>query len=132
MGTIEVVGAVIRRGAELLIAQRMPGKHEALLWEFPGGKLEPGEAPEACLAREIEEELGVRIRVGARVGDVTHDYGARRIHLTCYWAELISGEPRALECHAIRWVRPEELDGFEFAPADVPLVAAVKRMLARS
>lgn len=126
MRTIEVVGAVIRRGAEVLIAQRMPGKHEALLWEFPGGKLEPGEAPEACLAREIQEELGVAIRVGPVLGDVTHDYGERRIHLTCYWAELVAGEPRALECHAIRWVRRDELDGFAYAPADVPLVERLK------
>lgn len=129
MQAIEVVGAVIRRGDEVLIAQRMPGKHEALLWEFPGGKLEPGEAPEACLAREIAEELGVEIRVGAPLGDVTHDYDARRIHLTCYWAELVAGEPRPLECHAIRWVRRAELDDFEFAPADVPLVAKLKRVL---
>lgn len=129
MPHIEVVGAVIRRGQEVLIAQRMPGKHEELLWEFPGGKLEPGEAPEACLEREIAEELAVRIRVGEPVGAVTHDDGARRIHLTCYWAELVSGEPRAVECHAVRWVRPEALDGFDFAPADVPLVERVKRLL---
>lgn len=126
MRTIEVVGAVIRRGAEVLIAQRPPGKPEALLWEFPGGKLEPGEAPEACLAREIQEELGVTIRVGAQLGDVTHDYGERRIHLTCYWAELVAGEPQPLECHAVRWVRPEELDDFTYAPADVPLVQRLK------
>lgn len=129
MRTIEVVGAVIRRGDQVLIAQRMPGKHEALLWEFPGGKIEPGEAPEACLVREIDEELGVAIVVGAPLGAVTHDDGARRIHLTCYWAEIVSGEPRALECHAIRWVRPEELDDFTFAPADVPLVAELRRVL---
>lgn len=129
MPTIEVVGAVIRRGAEVLIAQRLPGKHEALLWEFPGGKLEPGESPEACLVREIDEELGVTIRVGPPLGEVTHDYGERRIHLTCYWADLVAGEPRALECHAIRWVRTEELGGFAFAGADVPLVAELKRVL---
>ncbi len=126
MRSIEVVGAVIRRGDEVLIAQRPPGKHEALLWEFPGGKVEPGESPEACLAREIREELGVPIRVGARLGDVTHDYGERRIHLTCYWAELVAGEPRPLECHAVRWVRRDQLDDFRYAPADVPLVERLK------
>lgn len=129
MATIEVVGAVIRRGDEVLIAQRMPGKHEALLWEFPGGKLEPGEAPATCLVREIQEELGATIRVGPILGEVTHDYDGRRIHLTCYWAELVAGEPRPLECHAIRWVRREELDAFTFAPADVPLVSKLKEHL---
>lgn len=127
---IEVVGAIIRRGDRVLIAQRPPGKHEALLWEFPGGKVEPGEAPEACLAREIREELAAEISVGARFGDVLHDYGGRRIHLTCYWATLVSGEPQAIECHALAWVSAAELDDYVFAPADVPLVARLRTSLA--
>ncbi|HEY9899085.1 MAG TPA: (deoxy)nucleoside triphosphate pyrophosphohydrolase [Pantanalinema sp.] len=120
---IEVVGAIIRRGDRVLIAQRPPGKHEALLWEFPGGKVEPGESPEACLAREIREELDAEIAVGAYFGDVLHDYGGRRIHLTCYWATLTGSEPRAIECHALAWVSASELGEYAFAPADVPLVA---------
>lgn len=127
---IEVVGALIRRGDRVLIAQRPPGKHEALLWEFPGGKLEPGELPEACLAREIREELEASISVGERFGDVLHDYDGRRIHLTCYWATLIEGEPRPVECHAIAWVGVSELDDYTFAPADIPLVERLKLMLA--
>lgn len=119
---IEVVGAIIRRGDRVLIAQRPPGKHEALLWEFPGGKVEPGESPEACLAREIQEELDAEIEVGARFGDVLHDYDGRRIHLTCYWATLKAGEPRPIDCHAIAWVSASELAAYQFAPADVPLV----------
>lgn len=123
---IEVVGAVIRQGNRLLIAQRPPGKNEALLWEFPGGKIEPGETPEACLRREITEELGILIRVGIPVGAVLHDYGNRWIHLTCYWAEIEAGEPRALQCPDWRWITPSEFQGYEFAPADQPIVEILK------
>jgi 8-oxo-dGTP diphosphatase len=119
---IEVVGAIIRHGDRVLIAQRPPGKHEALLWEFPGGKVEPGESPEACLVREIQEELAAQIEVGAYFGDVLHDYGGRRIHLTCYWATLTAGEPQAIDCHAIAWASAQDLGAYDFAPADVPLV----------
>lgn len=125
---IEVAGAVIRLGDRLLIAQRPPGKNEALLWEFPGGKCEPGETHEACLRREIAEELGMWIRVGRPLGDVLHDYGNRLIHLTCYWAEIEAGEPRALECHDWRWISFSEFDAYAFAPADLPIVDLLKKM----
>lgn len=126
---IEVVGAIIRRKDEVLIAQRPPGKHQALLWEFPGGKIEPMETPEACLTREIQEELGVAIRVGPLFAEVRHDYGDRRIHLSCYWAELLAGEPRPVECHALAWVKRNGLADFAFAPADVPVVARLLEAL---
>lgn len=123
---IEVVGAVIRREHLLLIAQRPPGKNEALFWEFPGGKLEAGESPQECLRREIMEELGILIRVGKAVGDVLHDYGERLIHLTCYWAELEAGDPQPLQCHDWRWITHLELGNYEFAPADRPIVEVLK------
>lgn len=119
---LEVVGAVIQEGERVLIAQRLPGKSQGLCWEFPGGKVEPGEAPEAALARELAEELGITVEVGAVFGAVIWEGGGRPLRLTCYRARLVAGTPEPRECHAVRWVALEELDRFDFAPADVPLV----------
>ena len=129
---IEVVGAIIRQESRLLIAQRPPGKQEALYWEFPGGKVEFGETPEESLRREIAEELGVSIQVGTFFGEVLHDYGGRLIHLSCYWAEVESGEPVPLQCHDVRWIHPPQLNEADFAPADRPIVEKLRRYFAET
>lgn len=108
----------------MLAAQRPPGKAQALLWEFPGGKLEPGEAAEAALVREIREELQVEIVLGARLADSVHNYGAFAITLVPFVATLVAGhEPHAAEHAALRWCTRAELQELEWAPADVPIVA---------
>ncbi len=120
-----VVCALIERGGRVLAAQRPAGKAQGLLWEFPGGKLEAGEAAEAALGREIREELHVEIVLGARLADAVHDYGKFAITLTPFRATLRDGgaEPHAAEHAALRWCTPAELRTLEWAPADVPIVA---------
>ena len=118
-----VVCALIERGGLVLAAQRPAGKSQALLWEFPGGKIEPGEAPEAALVREIREELHVEVSVGERLPDSFHDYGKVAITLVPFRARLRDGaEPHAAEHAALRWCRPEDLRALDWAPADVPIV----------
>jgi 8-oxo-dGTP diphosphatase len=121
---LHVVCALIERGGRVLVAQRPAGKSQALLWEFPGGKIEPGEAAEAALVREIGEELCVEIALGERLADAVHDYGRFSITLTPFRATLreAGAEPRATEHVALRWCEPEELRGLDWAPADVPIV----------
>ncbi|MBI5395476.1 MAG: 8-oxo-dGTP diphosphatase MutT [Verrucomicrobia bacterium] len=119
---IEVAAAIIRRGDTVLIAQRRADDHLANLWEFPGGKREGDETFEQCLARELQEELGITARVGPRVHDVTHAYPERTVRLCFFECELLDGAPQPLHCQACRWVRVGELKDFKFPPADDELI----------
>ena len=117
---IAVVAGVVRREGRLLLCRRPADRRCGLLWEFPGGKLEPGESPEAALERELFEELGVRTRTG-RVLDalrVCDEGGTRDLLLLFYESELVSGEPQALDCAALDWVPPARLGEYALAPAD--------------
>lgn len=125
---IEVVGAILVQGDKVLLAQRRSKGHQALLWEFPGGKIEPGETPQATLQREILEELGVTIEVGEKFAENTHTYGDRTIHLHCYWGHIVAGTLKPLECHATQWVSPAELLGYALAPADIPIAEQLSRL----
>lgn len=124
---IEVAAAIIRRGDTILIAQRCADDHLANLWEFPGGKREPGESFEQCLARELQEELGVTARVGRLVHDVTHDYPERTVRLCFFECDLLDGEPRAIDCQDCRWVRAGELQSYRFPPADDELIRSLSK-----
>ncbi len=121
---LTVVCALIERDGRVLAAQRPAGKAQALLWEFPGGKLEPGEAPEAALVREIREELCVEIVLGERLADSVHNYGAFAITLVPFRARLAEAgaEPHTAEHAALRWCTGAELGALDWAPADVPIV----------
>jgi 8-oxo-dGTP diphosphatase len=123
---LEVAAGLVFRAGRLLIAQRPPGKHLAGLWEFPGGKREPGETWEACLRRELREELGVEVAVGALFEEVTYDYPGRRMRLRFHLGRLAAGEPRPLGCAAVAWVTRDELAGYEFPPADARLLVRLK------
>ncbi|MGE5677759.1 MAG: (deoxy)nucleoside triphosphate pyrophosphohydrolase, partial [Pseudomonadota bacterium] len=90
--------------------------------EFPGGKLEAGETPEECIVREIKEELDINIEVLDIYKVVKFDYKEKEILLLCYLCKVVSGEGKKLECNDFRWVTREELHGFEFVPADLPIV----------
>ncbi|TNM46099.1 (deoxy)nucleoside triphosphate pyrophosphohydrolase [Nocardioides albidus] len=127
---IEVVGAVIVRDGLVLCAQRGPGGEDGGRWEFPGGKVEPGESPRSALAREIQEELGCGVEVGAAVTTTRHQ-AARVIVLTTYWCRLTSGAPLPEEHAAIRWLPADQLDELDWAPADLPAVALVAAQAAR-
>ncbi|RLQ03447.1 (deoxy)nucleoside triphosphate pyrophosphohydrolase [Micromonospora sp. BL1] len=124
-----VVGAAIIEGGRVLACERSAPPEVAGRWEFPGGKVEPGEAETDALARECVEELGVRVAVGARVGrDVRMAHG--RSVLRVYAARLLHGdEPKVLEHAALRWLSAAELDSVDWLPADVPIVAALRPLL---
>lgn len=119
---IKVSAALIFRAGKLLITQRHAKSHLGGLWEFPGGKCEPGESFEQCLVREIREELGVTISVGELFEEIAHDYPEKSVHLKFFICKLLSGEPQPLDCAAVRWVAKTELAGFEFPAADVQLL----------
>ncbi len=127
-----VVGAAIIEGGRVLACERSAPPGVAGRWEFPGGKVEPGEAETDALARECAEELGVRVAVGARVGrDVRMAHG--RSVLRVYAARLLHGDqPKALEHAELRWLSAAELDSVDWLPADVPIVAALRPLLATS
>lgn len=124
---IPVTAALIRRSEQILIAQRKPGAHQELLWEFPGGKVQFGERPEEGLSREIKEELGLTIRVDQLFSVESHVYGDRHILLLVYTCTPAPGEkPRALDVGDFAWVTPAEMANYRFAPADVPIVAKLQ------
>ncbi len=121
MKQIDVVAAVIRRGDRVLIARRAPGEHLAGKWEFPGGKVEANETPEESLKRELEEEFGVTVRVGAYLTQTVHDYPGKRIRLMAYEAEHASGDLRLTVHDQVKWVASKDLAKQDLAPADVPI-----------
>jgi 8-oxo-dGTP diphosphatase len=117
-----VTAAVVERDGRLLVTRRLKGSHMAGFWEFPGGKCEPGEPPEACLARELLEELGVAATVREEIYRTTYAYGDRILDLRFFTCDLAS-EPRPLLGQEIRWVSRQELRTLDFPPADSELVA---------
>jgi len=122
-----VTAAVIERDGKVLCARRKPGLIAEGLWEFPGGKLEAGEAPERGLRRELEEELGVEARIGEFLCSVPFTGSLASFELVVFRAELLGGDFRLTDHDEIRWLRPEEMDESLFSRPDRPVV----RMLAR-
>jgi 8-oxo-dGTP diphosphatase len=123
---IEVVAAVIERGGRILIARRQVGSHLGGLWEFPGGKRQPGETAEAALTREIREELDAAVAVGELLDDVEWRYPEKTVRLRFFRCAL-EGDPRAAEGQEIAWVARADMGGYEFPPADAGLVARLRR-----
>jgi len=122
-----VVAGLVARDGRVLITQRTAAQALPLQWEFPGGKVEPGEAPVAALARELREEIGVGVDVG-RIWDVLfHAYPAFDLVMLVYACRLVEGEPRAIEVADLAWALPEELPGWDILPADRPLVERLMR-----
>jgi len=117
-----VTAAVVVRDGRVLVTRRLEGSHMGGLWEFPGGKCEPGEAPDVCLARELLEELGAAAVVHDEVYRTTYAYDDRVLDLRFFRCDLAT-EPRALLGQDIRWVPRRELETLEFPPADAELVA---------
>jgi 8-oxo-dGTP diphosphatase len=123
-----VVAGLVTRAGEVLITRRRADQAHPLAWEFPGGKIESGESPETALARELREELGVRVRVG-RIWDVLfHAYPDFDVLMLVYRATLEAGErPRCREVEELAWVSPDRLGAYDILPADAPLVARLAR-----
>ena len=124
---VEVVAALIWAGDRFLICQRPAHKSNALLWEFVGGKVEPGETKEDALVRECREELDVRVSVGKLFMDVTHEYPDVTVHLTLFNASVAEGIPQKLEHNDIKWITPDEIPDYDFCPADVEILAEITR-----
>ena len=115
---VEVVAALIWDGDRFLACQRPANKARALLWEFVGGKVEPGETKEQALIRECKEELDVLLAVENVYMDVVHQYPDIQVHLTLFNAKIAEGTPKMLEHNDIRWVLPSEIPQYAFCPAD--------------
>jgi 8-oxo-dGTP diphosphatase len=129
---VEVAAAVIRRGSRYLVTRRDPAKHLGGLWEFPGGKRDPGETIEACLRRELVEELGIRVRVHERFALVPWGYPERRVLLHFFRGRLASGQIRPRERQPYRWVTPAQLATLPMPPADAEVVARLVAAKRRS
>lgn len=114
----EVVAALIWDKDKFLICQRPENKARGLLWEYVGGKVEPGETKQEALIRECKEELDVTITVGDIFMDVVHEYPDITVHLTLFHAQIVSGEIKLLEHNAVAWITPDEIPNYAFCPAD--------------
>jgi 8-oxo-dGTP diphosphatase len=125
MKTIIVAAAIIERDGRILVTKRQAGTHLAGVWEFPGGKCDPGEPLAACMARELREELAIDARIGKEVFAVTHDYADRRVELHFLRCTAVD-EPVAVLGQEIRWLRRDELNQYEFPPADAELIERLK------
>jgi 8-oxo-dGTP diphosphatase len=119
---LHVTCAVIRRDSRILAARRSASMAMPLKWEFPGGKIHPGETPEACLRRELQEELGVTATIGRPLPPTTHDYPAFTITLYPFECTIDSGNPIAHEHDQLAWLPPEALPNLDWAEADLPIV----------
>lgn len=125
---VEVVASLIWDKDKFLICQRPKNKARALLWEFVGGKVEKDESKEQALIRECKEELGITLKVGDVFSSVTHEYPDTTVHLTLFYASIESGEPTLIEHNDMRWITVDEIDNFEFCPADVEILNKLKNM----
>ena len=126
MNITEVVAALIWDGDRFLICQRPKAKARGLLWEFVGGKVEPGETKEAALIRECYEELAIHVIPNGVFMDVLHEYPDLLVHLTIFNTVISDGTPLCLEHNAIQWILPQEIDQYDFCPADVEILNAIK------
>ena len=115
---LEVTAAIICKDGKFLICQRPKGKNCELLWEFPGGKIESEETAETCIVREIQEELGVTLRVLRKFTEVIYEYPGKTVHLHFFLAEIASGELVCKEHNALAWITADEIGNFQFCPAD--------------
>lgn len=127
MKITEVVAALIWQGEQFMICQRPAHKARGLLWEFVGGKVEPGETKPAALIRECKEELAIDVNVGDIFMEVTHEYPDLTVHLTLFHASVVKGVPQMLEHNDIRWITPAEIPEYDFCPADVEILEEITK-----
>ena len=124
---IAVAAAIIRRDEHILLTKRRPNAHLANLWEFPGGKVEPGESLKDALRRELSEELGIDAVVGEEYYTTIHHYPTKSVDLHFFDCTIVEGEPRALEVAEFRWVKPADFHAYEFPEADFELIERLVR-----
>lgn len=126
MKSIDVVAAIIHREGKILATQRGHGEF-AGGWEFPGGKIEPGETAEEAVIREIREELGATIEVESLVSVVDHDYETFHLHMQCFLAHVAQGELHLIEHSAAKWLGADDIETVDWLPADIKVVAAIRQ-----
>ena len=117
---ITVTAAILFKDERVLIGRRKPGLRHAGKWEFPGGKVEPGETPRVCLKREMREELNIRVKIGAAFSENIFTYSQGEVHLMAFWADWIDGEIQTVAHDRIAWVLPTNLSTYDLLPADLP------------
>lgn len=127
MKRIDVVAGVILRDQQVLIALRPTDKHKGGYWEFPGGKIEPGEATEAALARELKEEINLAVTACEPWQEISHDYPDKAVYLHFWKVTGFTGEAQGLEGQEVRWVSISALDGYQFPEANVPVMKALMK-----
>ncbi len=132
MKTVKVVAAVICdsiKEKKLIFATARGYGESKGQWEFPGGKIEPGETPQEALVREIKEELDTLISVGDLIDTVEYDYPSFHLSMDCFWCEVIEGELKLLEAEDAKWLNKGELDSVQWLPADIILISKVKAFM---
>jgi len=128
MKTIKVVAAIIVDKNKIFATQRGYGDFKGG-WEFPGGKIEPGEMPQEALMREIKEELDIEIQVGELIDTIEYDYPNFHLSMDCFWVEIVSGDLILKEHAAAKWLTKDELDSIEWLPADITLIDKLRKRM---
>ena len=128
MKTIEVVAAIIKKDDKIFITKRSYGEFIDM-WEFPGGKVEPGETSQQALIREIIEELDTEIKVGELIDTVEYDYPTFHLSMDCFWAEVKAGHLELKEAEAAKWLTKDQLDSVIWLPADILLIDQIRKCM---
>ena len=123
---VDVVAAIIRKDGRILITQRLDNVHLARLWEFPGGKVEAGESLQMALQREIQEELGIKIRVNDEFLTIDYDYPTKSVRLHFFNCTVLQGDPGPIDVADLRWVNPDDIGNYQFPPADAELITKLR------
>ena len=128
MKTVRVVAAVIRRDDKVFATARGYGDYKGQ-WEFPGGKIEPGESPQQALVREIKEELDTNIEVGELIGTIEYDYPTFHLSMDCFWCTVVNGNLILKEAQEARWLSKSEMYSVQWLPADITIIEKVAKQL---
>jgi len=126
------VAIIVNQEGKTLIAKRKQGKTLGGCWEFPGGKIEPGEKREGSVVRELKEEMDIDVRVGEQIAEIEYSYEWGGVHLIAFQTEIIKGHIKLLDHDAVAWVLMDDMNKYGMTPADEPLITAIKQWIERN